>query len=631
MRSRVRAAVALASAFAAIVAFSSQASGAGAAGHAPDARGGLDAGELVTFRQQVPVNVVLVGYDRREVAGGLSSVLPPSSTPLVRFPQFYGLPGRDVGLQFDYSYRIVDAPKDFEDGLFRHLARTGTERPITSFQQDYNDQETNILDVEGPVLAVDAPSTELYLEQAARRQLDIDSSGYTVFLVNWFGRSDFRFHVYTKTDEPDPDTHFNFGESDSRGMLAWGGTSGRSWFYDLSAGPEAWTTNWNVDDADLDGNGVDDYRMPPVWEYAPGGNRARDALPSDLGKVVRNVAINLLFTSSPLYDPMVTTPQPGGAKRVHLTMFEDDLASTGTDWMNTAESLREFVQLEPYHQWKVDLRDVDPIDVDSKKTLNIFAGLDPTEDCWVEFGDPFAQPFCHYDAIRDQFVPEGGDDYVVGVFAFNTTDEGMGDQFGLLGYADDNWTDGTQSYVFEFDYPDVRDAGFGFTTTTTHEVGHHLGLSHPHDGYDPETGVDYDAVDDFYYAWSGDESDTVMQYQGVSNGFGVFDRDNMARYQFAGYLNGANALLGELQGQHLSRQQRRQLARADALARLAQGEFRDWHFLSAAWHARVAWRLVSTVANEEGVGSDLRVSTTQARVANAAVPHEGDFIRFPDE
>src|SRR5688572_28855512 len=30
-----------------------------------------------------------------------------------------------------------------------------------------------------------------------------------------------------------------------------------------------------------------------------------------------------------------------------------------------------------------------------------------------------------------------------------------------------------------------------------HEVGHHIGMSHPHDGQDPETGVDFDTSGEF--------------------------------------------------------------------------------------------------------------------------------------
>ena len=86
----------------------------------------------------------------------------------------------------------------------------------------------------------------------------------------------------------------------------------------------------------------------------------------------------------------------------------------------------------------------------------------------------------------------------------------LGDQFGLLGFADDNWVDGTQSHVFMFDSPEYRALGYGFTTTGIHEFGHHIGMSHPHDGYDSEQDLDFGAAGPFEFAWSGDESNTAM-------------------------------------------------------------------------------------------------------------------------
>ena len=126
-----------------------------------------------------------------------------------------------------------------------------------------------------------------------------------------------------RPDEPDPDTNYNFGTiRGSRKMIAWGGTSSRSWFYDLSAGPEAWTDNWNVD---LDPNlPTTDYRLPPIWEYDRNGYRDPSELGGDLGLVTRFVGIDLLFTTSPLYDPLVTSPDVGGAKIAHVSMLEDD-------------------------------------------------------------------------------------------------------------------------------------------------------------------------------------------------------------------------------------------------------------------------------------------------------------------
>ena len=97
-----------------------------------------------------------------------------------------------------------------------------------------------------------------------------------------------------------------------------------------------------------------------------------------------------------------------------------------------------------------------------------------------------------------------------------------------------------------FTGPEIRSSGYGFTTTAIHELGHHFGLSHPHDGYDSATGVDYGPGGDFYFAWLGDEAHSMMSYIDVAWEFGQFDQDNMYRYEFAGYLNWSNEMLDDV-------------------------------------------------------------------------------------
>ena len=63
--------------------------------------------------------------------------------------------------------------------------------------------------------------------------------------------------------------------------------------------------------------------------------------------------------------------------------------------------------------------------------------------------------------------------------------------------------DGTQSFVFSFVSQGVVDSGYGLTTTQIHEFGHHFGMSHPHDGFDSETGIDYEPTGPFFLAWAG--------------------------------------------------------------------------------------------------------------------------------
>ena len=239
---------------------------------------GLQPGELVTYEQKIPINVVFIGYPQDSIdEDQLLGELPESYAPVVRYPQFYGLQGRDMGLQFNFDYHVTFAGRDLTNRFFRYLRQIGTAGKSTEFQHMYNNQENNILDVTNPVLYIDAPSVEKWLA----RNLHKSKKSYTIVFINWYSRPDFNFHVYTKTDEPDPDTGYNFGElRQTRKMIAWGGSRSRLWFYDLSAGPEAWTDNWNVDDPDLDGNGTEDYRMPPIWEYDEDGYRDPSALPA---------------------------------------------------------------------------------------------------------------------------------------------------------------------------------------------------------------------------------------------------------------------------------------------------------------------------------------------------------------
>jgi len=585
---------------------------------------GLTPGEFVTFEQAIPINVVFIGYDKKVVDGqAFLAALPSTYTPIVRYPAFYGA-GREMGLKFNFEYNLTFKNTDFSKKFFNYLKRIGISDEPTFFQSAYNDQINNVLDVTGPVLYIDAPSVEKWLAKNLGNQ-----KGYTIVFINWYSRPDFKFHVYTKTDEVDPDTGYNFGiERASRKMIAWGGSSSRLWFYDLSAGPEAWTNNWNVDDLDLDGNGFEDYRMPPIWEYSTGGFRTPSALGSDLGLVTRFVGINQLFTTSPLYDPLVTGPGIGGDKVVHISMLEDDPASLGTDWIDPALINSQFKKFEPYYDWQTNLVDHNPIDAGAQRAFRIAGDLLLEDDCWNDYFTTFAELFCYFDQNRAAYFPDyGAADYVTPIVAINSTAENLGSMT-YLGFADDNWVDGTQRYVFEFDTEDYRSIGYGFSTTTIHEAGHHIGLSHPHDGYDSEYGIDYGPGDDFYFAWSGDESNTIMSYLDLSIGFGQFDQDNMYRYETAGYLNWSNELLASILANPNASSVRENIEQANEYAAQAVESFNKWKYLNAASNARRAYEELSAAAGQLGISTPSMAATRI--VPNGDAPHEGEPIRFPD-
>jgi hypothetical protein len=570
---------------------------------------GLKPGEFVVHRQQVPVDVVLIGFQPGQVnETDLLGLLPKTYKPVIRYPRFYGLQGRDTGLEYQFTYSLTRMSSVTEDRFFRYLGRVGKEIPPTLYQIQYNAQTRNVLDVTGPVLDIDAASVERWLETNAKPR----SAGYTVYFVNWHGRSDFRFHVYTKKDDPDHDTGHVFGARQSRAITSWGGTTSRTWFYDFSAGPEWNTTNWVVDVRDLNGDGREEYRMPPIWEYADDGYRSPADLGFDMGLLTRFVAINLLFTTSPLYDPLIAAPQTLGRRVVDTTILEDDPGSWGIDWFDREFAQARWKEFQPYYSWKTAARSL-TIDAGAKRSLEIFVGNSEEEDCWVPFGDPFAQLFCYFSANLGLYVPQYRDrDYVAPVFGFNTTEEGLGDQFGLLGFADDNWVDGTQSLVFAFNADAYRSLGYGFTGTIIHEVGHHIGMSHPHDGYDAEFGIDYGPGGSLFFAWEGDESDTVMHYLGLTNRFGDHNRDNMYRWETAGYLNLANALAGDILASDRAPFAALLLIAADTLAVRARSHFKAWDHRSAVQEARAAYALVAEAAELIDVSS---ATLAQARMA----------------
>ena len=285
---------------------------------------------------------------------------------------------------------------------------------------------------------------------------------------------------------------------------------------------------------------------------------------------------------------------------------------------------------QPYYPWRVGIGDHDPIEAGAERAFRIWADLLPEDDCWTPFGTTFAELFCYFDANRDSYVPHYRPrNYVGGVFAFNTTAANLGSEEGLLGYADDNWVDGTQSQVFAFDTPEYRALGYGFTTTVIHEFGHHIGMSHPHDGYDSEFGLDYGPGGPLQFAWSGDESHTVMPYTDLTAGFGRFDRDNMHRWETAGYLNWANAVLGDIVASHKSHNVSDLLERADDKAARAIHEFKEWDYLESASEAREAYELVATAAKKLAISTPT-LNAALRRLPNAASVKEGCRMRFPN-
>lgn len=582
------------------------------------AAAGLNPGGLTPFDETVDVNVVFVGT----FGGGdpswdaVKAGLPTTGSPKTRFKLFYGLGAEAaLGINYAYSYTPFNTAIAWENRFFGELSRLATPKPRTIFQDEYNAQAGK-LDVTQNHW-IDAPTVEKWIIENPPTGVDLTKP--TILFVNWKDRPDFKFHVYTKTNEPDPDTGYNFGERrQTRKIVAWGGTAPndeedgyagtakRLWFYDLSAGPESWGGSYEITSPDIDGDGEPDYRLPAIWDYSgtplstnhPGFGSA--TLATDLNKVIRYVGLDLLFTSSPLYPPYFT------ANRLPSQVNLD--VNTVEGW-NQVDASEQFIDRDLFLAENRDL----PSGFESTLTAD-YEDIQLSGDwnrCYKQFVSdnvcyndlaPFYEDFGgfvnlflvtarHIDELLD-----GTPDYEAGLvnWAIGTPPKSPG----LLGFADDNWLDGTQSGVFSFVYPGAVAAGYGLTTTMIHEYGHHSSLSHPHDGYDPGTGEDFGPSGETYFAWLGDESNSMMSYIDLNWDYSQFDRDNSARHHTAGYAKIANIVAAQLTGKPAAAPK---LAEADGKLTAAQAAFAGHDYINALRLAREGYEAVVAGAGAANV------------------------------
>lgn len=597
----------------------------------------LDPGGPATLTERVPVNIVLVGFSGRDVRrADLMGALPQEYRPINRAPAAYGRPA-ELGITYRYDYRVRFTGERYEDRFFGTLARLSTPAPLTLYQTEYNGQQKNRLDVRRNH-HIDAPSVERWL--AKHPPAGVNTKRNTVYYINWRGRDDFRFHVYTKTGEVDPDTGVDFGqERESRKLVAWGGTTAndeesglgavhRVWFYDFSAGPQAFGGNWNVDDPDLDGDEQPDYRIPVIWEYGTRGYRPRRELTMDVARLTRYVALDLLFTSSPVYSVDLPPARPVRTINLDSNTYEAwPGVSAGTSLIDDQLLVDEVAELKPRSEFSYD-HQVLPFEGDAKRC---YLATLKARRCYGKlafpfFANPYLQNSFQFARTRDD---RGTVDYELPIFNYAV---GRGLGFPFLGYADDNYLNGKQTFVFTFISPETSELGYGLTVTAIHEVGHHVGLSHPHDGYDSESGESISPTGPFYFAWLGDLSNSVMSYIDLNWDFSQFDRDNMARFETAAAIAAANRLAEEalLAAPNLAEPL---LRRADAEIGRSETEFRRHHYPAARRRAQQAYTLVEKAATSAGV--DLRSVTP--RVPNepsplaASLHQPGPFIDTPDQ
>lgn len=585
----------------------------------------LQPGQPANLREQRPVQVVFVGYDEAEVDPSyFREYLPPTIRPVDRVRSYAPDPPAYLGLQYSFDYALHYTDSSYEDAFFGYLRGIGVEedrisgQDISLFQSFYNRQPGRSLDITDN-LVISGPKVERWLVEHPAPGVDPERD--TIVFVNWWGRPDFRFHEYEVIGDPQSETGVDFGATFwTRRLTAWGGTSAtdeetgfgrasRTWFHDLSAGPEWRTSNWVIDDT-LGGLGADPSKVtffPPTWEYAAGNPAIADRwpIPDALGVIARFVAMNMLMAASPLYGNDADANVPTDVEldvtvqnALSRPVFTPQLLLTElSELLGAAPKLD--VEYQPFAglpkkcafdfaAWQRCRPELDPAVYEVED--NLYLGAQQTQAQWRDGSAEFEAP---------AFVQGSEADHA------------------YLGVAADNSTDHTRAAAFSSPRTRTMNSGYGPTSTLIHEYGHFFGLSHTHDGWEGEwwqQNYAAQAQPMLFFTWLGNEVSSAMSYMFLTNDFSQFDLDNYGRWQTARFLKGANTIAADVLASRRAGAGAAELAKADQLFTQAQVALQNHDYDAAEANARAGYLAVRRAAANTGTAvpkSDIAWTTTQ--------------------
>lgn len=121
-----------------------------------------------------------------------------------------------------------------------------------------------------------------------------------------------------------------------------------------------------------------------------------------------------------------------------------------------------------------------------------------------------------------------------------------------------------------------------------------------------------------------------MSYMDLTTEFGRFNKDNLYRWETAGYLNWSNILLADLMAHPKYASVKKYVAKAESHASIALRAFRGWNYEMSASQARQAYRQLVIAARALRTPTPDVMPAAEMQIGNANFPREGDPIRFPD-
>ena len=505
--------------------------------------------EDVIVKATLNINLVMIGEDWGDLdKTAIADKLLKSYTPQIASTS------STAGVKYDYQYQFIDASNTVEKELFEVINNLGVgldahvyfgniERDLPGYVPDSilgwlenTYPEYELILTCSPTCGSSITSVS-YILQCATSQTeclknvppgDFDQSkngyvvedykiimdvykveeilaknysnleGYTLIFLNPSKDQIPYYHTYgVRSADPVTDTEFM-----QEGMMGFGG-SGRFYFIDLSAGP------W-------------------IYPYAPFSDSAMQFHQNrftvsiddyqDFIAEYTNNAIRLLFTPSYLYEPLYNVRYSLDILLIDQTGGRS-FADIAKQYVSMAKIENAMVNLLPYTEWEitVDAKGFDFMPRDLQRAMirsmefveNTDVVIIRSEDLIVEL-DKFIKSQLTSKELEEK-EEEGKRTTYLPVTIFISEPKTYVDDYGSIGIAAPDPSDKRNPCcaIVTIDKKTLEEDGVGLTDMVIHEVGHLLGLRHPHDGID-ENG---ELIVDWFFDWSN----TPMTYSSPSS------------------------------------------------------------------------------------------------------------------
>ncbi|MFY3740701.1 MAG: hypothetical protein HMLIMOIP_001144 [Candidatus Nitrosomirales archaeon] len=477
----------------------------------------------VIMKTPLQINMVMVG-STWSGTDEIQKQLLKSYRPVI------GSQNRTVGVEFVYNYNFIDMSASLSKELFSYINATdiesSTDIPVSLIQwltEKYKAFSV-LRDTEGHYylrclttqqacnqLPYGVNATSICLPEACGlyrlnyKWIDASllqdwihnkgmvSEGYTIFFLRPSNQMDY-LHTYGITTA-DSDSGKEFRQE---GMMGFGGKY-RFYFIDLTAGPSFYPdvpipTIAKVFHKNLFDTRNDQEYRKLIADYA-------------------NDAIIMLFTPSYLYEPIYKS-------KYFLDVFIIDktagrFATIGSQYLATSRLESSLKSLIPYTEWNfnIESKSFDWLKGELKRAISKSMSIKTVKGVDTVRIDSTTLTAELRDWARSILTPEKMEELEKKESVYLPVIILLFDEYpyiddGAVGIAIPDATDPSspccvfittqKSRVLDFDA--------GLTSITVHEIGHLLGLMHPHDGYRE------DVKDGWFQNWFFDWSSTTMTY-----------------------------------------------------------------------------------------------------------------------